>query len=344
MQSDDDKKAILYSNTAASCDTFQNNIDSWLDGNDTICGDTLLIKGMLESEWKFKAATMFTTKPLSTSDLVDKNRYYPRILIATASCIGAGLDCSEVYCVIRDGFPASMMHLSQELGRCGRERSIGKDGYSDNFELILNMESFVYLNERLYVTEKTQKPDKSNVSATSDENDTIKKVDYVNLRQQSLLDVASMIFTNKGCWHSYIENDSVINNIETNLHSECRNACPFCINKCSDFILPVNKEGTVKMLADIFIANCVGEMNCVDMVDKIKKYNNVGTLVYGRRTPVPPGTKFIQSTVIALISCDLLKLNITFEEQPKATCKLSVNDKSFPNMYDNSRWLTMYLL
>ena len=98
------------------------------------------------------------------------------------------------------------------------------------------------------------------------------------------------------------------------------------------------------MLADLFIANCVGEMNCMDMVDKIKKYKEVGTLVYERRTPVPPGTKFIQSTVIALICCDLLKLNITFEEKPKAMCKLSVNEESFPNIYDNDHWLTMYLL
>ena len=64
------------------------------------------------------------------------------------------------------------------------------------------------------------------------------------------------------------------------------------------------------MLADIFIADCVGEMNCIDMVDKIKTYKEVGKLVYGRQKHVPPGTKFIQSTVMALICCDLIKLNI----------------------------------
>ena len=113
LQSDDAKKGILFSNTAASCDTFQHNIDSWLDGNETTCGDTLLIKGLLESEWKFKAATMFTAKTESTSELLMHDRYYPRILIATASYIGACLDCLDVYCVIRNGFPTSIMHLSQ---------------------------------------------------------------------------------------------------------------------------------------------------------------------------------------------------------------------------------------
>ena len=51
------------------------------------------------------------------------------------------------------------------------------------------------------------------------------------------------------------------------------------------------------------------------MVDKMKNYKEVGKLVYGRRTPVLPGAKFIQSTVMALICCDLLKLNIKFDRK-----------------------------
>ena len=189
----------MIQTNCASCDTFQHNLDSWLDGNEIIFGDTLLIKGLLESEWKFKTATMFTAKTESTSELLMHNKYYPRILIATASCVGAGLDCSDVYCVIRDGFPTSIMHFSQELGRCGRARSVGKNGYSDNFELIVNMDSFIYLNERLYVTEKTDNCDSVKVITTSNGNDTFDNLEYVKLRQLSLLGVASMIFTNKGC-------------------------------------------------------------------------------------------------------------------------------------------------
>ena len=98
------------------------------------------------------------------------------------------------------------------------------------------------------------------------------------------------------------------------------------------------------MLSDIFIANCEGDMKCIDMVDKIKNYKEVGTLVYGRRTVVPPATKFIQSTVIALLCCDLIKLNIKFEERPVSLCKLSVNQDSYPNIYNEDNWKGMYLL
>ena len=51
------------------------------------------------------------------------------------------------------------------------------------------------------------------------------------------------------------------------------------------------------MLSDIFIANCEGDMKCIDMVEKFKNYKEVGTLVYGRRTMIPPATIFIQSTL-----------------------------------------------
>ena len=62
-----------------------------------------------------------------------------------------------------------------------------------------------------------------------------------------------------------------------------------------------------------FIANCVGEMKYIDMVEKIKTYKEVVTLVYGRQTVVLPATKFILSTVMALICCDLIKLDINFD-------------------------------
>ena len=91
-----------------------------------------------------------------------------------------------------------------------------------------------------------------------------------------------MVFTNKGCWHFCIENYSVADYRNTNNDSDSKNACPFCINRCSKFILPVHKKGTIKMLADLFIADCAGEMMCIDMVNKIETYKEVGTLVYGR--------------------------------------------------------------
>ena len=53
------KKAIVYCNTASSVDKIRDEIDNWLnEANTKIEGDTILINGDLESEWKF----FFNTK------------------------------------------------------------------------------------------------------------------------------------------------------------------------------------------------------------------------------------------------------------------------------------------
>ena len=51
------------------------------------------------------------------------------------------------------------MHLSQKLGRCGRRRSQTNNGASDNFDLIINIDSLLYLNERLHVEDNTDVSD-----------------------------------------------------------------------------------------------------------------------------------------------------------------------------------------
>ena len=82
-----------------------------------------------------------------------ENKYYPRTSMTTASYIGDGLDYTEVYSIIRDGFSTIIMHISQELGRYGRTRSKINNRVSENFDLIINIESFLYINEISHVKE-----------------------------------------------------------------------------------------------------------------------------------------------------------------------------------------------
>ena len=67
----------------------------------------------------------------------------------------------------------------------------------------------------------------------------------------------------------------------------------------------------------------------------IKTCKEVFKNVYGRQTVVPPATTFIHSTVMALLCCNLIKLDINFDEKPTSLCKLSVNKKSLPNIYND---------
>jgi hypothetical protein len=55
------KKAIVYSNVAKSVNQIRDNLDDWLNEYATkIEGDTILINGDLESEWKFLSSQQFT--------------------------------------------------------------------------------------------------------------------------------------------------------------------------------------------------------------------------------------------------------------------------------------------
>ena len=61
--------------------------------------------------------------------------------------------------MIRDGFPANILDFSQEMGRCGRgrfnESNFMQSAFSsstqiDCYHLIIHVESFVYLHERIF--------------------------------------------------------------------------------------------------------------------------------------------------------------------------------------------------
>jgi len=86
--------------------------------NDTIQGNVLIIQGGLQPEVKFVSAEKFTKITNDPQLLVDKNEFYTRILIATAGCIGAGVDSPDIYSISRIGFPSSIIDLVQEMGRC----------------------------------------------------------------------------------------------------------------------------------------------------------------------------------------------------------------------------------
>ena len=73
--------------------------------------------------------------------------------MATAGSIGTGLDSQDVYSVTRIGYPTSVIDMAQEMGRCGRGRSSSGSAVTGEFHLVLSLNDFVYLNQRLYLPE-----------------------------------------------------------------------------------------------------------------------------------------------------------------------------------------------
>ena len=97
-------------------DHLKENVDNWLNINNPFEGDTICIHGSMEPEVKFSTAKSFTLSLHRTST----DTVFPRILVATEGCIGAGLDSDSVHLIVHIGFPLSIMDLMQEMVRCGR--------------------------------------------------------------------------------------------------------------------------------------------------------------------------------------------------------------------------------
>ena len=90
-----------------------------MDMSNEVKGGVLVIQGDLQPEIKCILAEQFTKQVNEPQLLLNSDTYYPRIVLATAGCIGVGLDSCDVYSVCRVGMPFSIINMVQEMGRCG---------------------------------------------------------------------------------------------------------------------------------------------------------------------------------------------------------------------------------
>jgi superfamily II DNA helicase RecQ len=332
------KKVIIYTNTASRAELIKDEIDSWLNLTSSFEGDTIMINGDMESEVKLLSATTFTADIRNPQHLIDNNKFYPRVLIATSSCIGAGLDSSSVFSVIRVGFPTSVLDMIQEMGRCGRSRHGDGTNPTDDFYLFLSLQDFIYLNERLYDTIEDDV-----------RNDSARVIDYESqrlLQRRNLLKVVSLIYLNTNCWHTMLETEagSPLEPPSTNSNT-CNKACPCCLLQMKEYIMPVSKIGLSRFLAHTFINSSGIDLSPMNIVKLLHDFPNVGQVVYSRpRSVTAPENKYLQSTILQLIASGLIQLKLS-DSEPKAQCCLSICDTdSSPTYLDNNYWRNFLLI
>ena len=331
LSSNLDKKVIIYTNTATKAESIKEEIDSWLNLTSAFEGDTIMINGDMESEVKLKSATMFTTHINNPRGLVDDSKFYPRVLIATSSSIGAGLDSRDVYSVIRIGFPTSVLDMIQEMGRCGRNRSNDGTDPSDNFYLFISLQDFVYLNERLY------NPTDKNIQQHNG-----RVIDYATqiiLQRKNLIEVLAFVYLNNNCWYMNLEATSG-SPLEppSSQHRRCGKACPVCVASVKEYILPVSRLGLSKFLANTFINLSGADLSPSNIVKLLHDFPSVGQVIYNRpRSTTAPDNKYLHSTILQLLASGMIELKIT-QEEPAATCSLSICEHDSSPTYLHARY------
>ena len=204
-------------------------------------------------------------------------------MLATSGCIGAGLDCSDVVLVLRDGFLTSMIDLIQEMGCCRRSRPTNNDniiGIHDCFHLIISLPSITYLIEGIYASTLLSKDElelRESIIMTTESK---------LLQLNNIVEVLGFIFNSTKCWHSSLEDKCALDigpseTKEEYTNENCRNYCLWCTNMLSQFINPINKLGLIQFLVFIFIKNSFNNITPMMLCHYLKVYPNVGILIYG---------------------------------------------------------------
>lgn len=322
---------------------MKEKIDQWLDHDSNLQGDSLLLTGNIEPKLKLACTNSFTLELVHEKIDFD-NIFTPWILIATASCIGAGLDCSAAHSVAHVGFPPSILDLMQEMGRCGRERH-GQDG-GDKYVLVVNLNDCIYLVERIHT--KEQKLEKENKAHAKLCKMIISEQDRIKLEKDNLLKVLQLLVLNKNKFIHYEIECSVSSPMEPEMevdkNNSCDTACLKCNGSISKVILPLVKKGVQDFLIHTFITSPTsGGIKANDLISKLKTYPHVGKEAYGRKkSKLAPDTKFLQMTMLQLIASELIVI-VGSSEEPSATFALGMNSDRTPRCLMGSAW-TMFNL
>ena len=169
--------------------------------------------------------------------------------------------------------------------------------HTDNFHLLLSLEDFVYLNQRLYLP--AQKTTPSVISIMS-------RIEEIKLQRTNLLELLKFIVLQGDYWHSTIE--ALIGNpleppaIDL---TNCGDACPYCCDLIKEYVMLISRVGLSLFLAEVFINNPGGELTPNLLVKKLSDFKDVGLVVYGRpRSTKAPPIKFVSFTILQLIRDD----------------------------------------
>ena len=334
-------KTIIISTTAKKAIDYQNKLDLWLDKNDDIKGDSVLVIGRLETELKFALTTEFTNTSFDeVNNPYSQNHLSPGFLIGTPGCIGAGLDSSDVQLVHRIGLPNSIVHFIQEMGRCGRANNDNER--DDTFSLIFTLSDYVYLCERLYVidSEESNLNELQNNEDGLEDNSFMSKTEERHLAISRLNTLLMMIVCNYGCWHVHLElmSSNPFNAQYYNMIDKCGGSCPYYNGSQNDYIKKINRHELCTFLTTTMMNNTSEFYTPTSLAKKLLDYPSVGKKIYGRQFATKCEKASDASiTILQLLCCNIIHVSIEELKVHIAYCMLSLSGNE-PNYMINEHW------
>ena len=210
-------KAIICGNVANKLQALQDDVRMWMTSpTEGFAGTTVLVVGS-EDAIRKQLYTIAFTKKSSKEEIEDTSKFTPRVLLGTSGCIGTGLDSDDVHLMVRLGLPTSILHLIQEMGRCGRNLSTidPLDTLRNCYYVMYTLHDYVYLTERLYINDIQSPNEEDNISSEDDSPAAdigdvcivISKDEERGMYRQNLDKCLSLFCLYNGCWHTILEKE-----------------------------------------------------------------------------------------------------------------------------------------
>ena len=342
-------KAIICGNVAKKLIPLQDDVRMWMTSpTEGFPGTTVLVVGS-EDAIRKQLYTIAFTKKSTIDDIKDASKFTPRVLLGTSGCIGTGLDCDDVHLMLRLGLPTSLLHLIQEMGRCGRNSNVIEPlGTLPNcYHVMFTLYDYVYLTERLYINDIQSQTEEENVSSedntATDNNENIytiiSKEEERSMHRQNLDQCLSLFCLSNGCWHTILEKEcgnpfSITQSIQDAMVENCNANCPRCDGTMDAFIKPIVRNGVMYFLAEAFGDMYSGVVTPVQLAKQLFDFKDVGTVVYKRSKSInAESIRATQVTIMQLIAAKIIKVEVDVSgNKPIAHCKLCFDkhDSSSP--------------
>jgi superfamily II DNA helicase RecQ len=285
-QNDLPNKIIVYSNRRNKIIDFAEKLDSFLDSKEELYEvDTLTLVGTLTMDEKAQYIKHFMSSENTTTE------YNIKVLCATSGVGNAGIDSPDIRAVYRIDFPPSILDLSQEKGRAGRNVSATADNYVYN--LCISIESFMYVYKRI------NDPTNTTIDAT-----------YRLEQEKDLFQVGKLLTLSKMCFSKSIETMLGNPNGRDNTLGPCMN-CPNCNGV--RLIPQMNKLGVKEIMFDLLLEgnHTIHKIrNLENIVNAIKAYPSAPQLMFSKPRAKQIYPMDIKKVIFVLVVSKIIKLKI----------------------------------
>lgn len=168
------------------------------------------------------------------------------------------------------------------------------------------------------------------------------------LQRENLLHIIQVVYLNKGCIHSILEEEaaSPFSGVDENSPLiKCKCAYPSCKNKNSNYIESISRTGISRVLSDTFINGNVSDHSPENIVKLLREYPNVGQTVFKKeRSKAAFDRRYREIIILQLLAAKIPKL-VFLTDNFTPSLNIATEDDKIrqPSYLKDEYWTNIYI-